>query len=108
MISSTSGDLEVAVPDAVGVDDEDRTLVVLLVAAHPGGAHPGQLEALHLVAQPLEDVLRSLAAAVVAADGRADEDVQVARAPDRSITSMVAHRARLRPGPRAKVSRRWT
>src|ERR1041385_6193890 len=68
-----------AVPDAVRVDDDDRPLVVLEVAAHPGGAHVGEAAPLHLVAEPLEDALRSLAATVVASRGGADEDVQGAR-----------------------------
>ena len=94
MISSTSATCEAAVPDAVGVDDHDRALVVLLVAAHPRGAHPGQLEPLDLVAQPLQDVLRSLTAAVVTPDRRADEDVQVAG-------RRIAHRAQWSPTRRA-------
>ena len=67
--------LQVAVPDPVGVHDHDRPLMVLLIAAHPGGAHPGELEPLDLVAQPLEDVLGALTPAVVATDGGADKDV---------------------------------
>src|SRR5580700_6953944 len=73
------GDLQVAVPDAVRVDDQDRPLVVLLVAAHPRGPNPCQLEALDLIAEPLQDVLGSLSAAVMASDRRADKDVEIPR-----------------------------
>lgn len=78
MISSTSGTWRFPVPDAVRVDDEDRTLVVLLIAAHSCRPHPRQLLAFHLVAKALEDVLRALTAAVVPSHGGADEDVEVA------------------------------
>jgi hypothetical protein len=71
--------LQTPVPDAVRVDDQDRTLVVLLIAAHPRRAHPGEFETLDLVPKTLEDVLGSLTTAVMAADRRADEDVQVPR-----------------------------
>src|SRR5450631_4220914 len=43
------GHLEAAVPDALRIDDQDRPLVMLLVAAHAGRPHPGQLAALDLI-----------------------------------------------------------
>ena len=78
MISSTSSTLRRPYQNSVRVDDQDRPLMMLLVAAHPRGADPRQLEALDLVAQALKDVLGALATAVVTPDRGADEDVQVA------------------------------
>jgi hypothetical protein len=51
---------------------------MLLVASHPRRPYPRQLLTFDFISEPLQDVLRSLTAAVVPAHRGADEDVKVA------------------------------
>src|SRR5438105_11619233 len=71
-------DRQPPVPDAVRIDDDDRALVVLLIAAHTCGPDPMKIAPFHLVAEPLQDPLRPQAAAMVAPHRGAHEDMQVA------------------------------
>ncbi len=82
--------------------------MMLLVAAHPRGADPRQLEALDLVAQALEDVLGALTTAVVTPDRGADEDVQVAWRGIAHHEQWSPTRPRLRPVPACESTARWT
>ena len=68
--------LEFAVPDGIGINDHDRALVVLLIAAHARGAHVLKVAFFDQVAQALQQLLRTLPAAVVTPHRSADEDMQ--------------------------------
>lgn len=51
--------------------------MVLLIAAHPGGAHVTEMAAFDEVSKPGENPFGALAATVMASHGGTDEDMKV-------------------------------
>ena len=68
--------LDVSIPNTFGIHDEDRPLVVLLVAAHPGGADMSKFFIFDAIPQMLEQAFGALPPAMVSSYRRADKHVQ--------------------------------